>query len=442
MTPFGPYRMKVMTFGFANAPPCFQRYMDKVFVPLLYKGVEIYLDDILMHHKTKSEHVEGVLSVLQCLENAGLYCNLKKCEFHRKKMEFLSVNVSSDGFEMEDKKIADVRDWECPTSVQGVRKFIGFVNFYCQWIPGFADIARPLHNLFQKNQAWQWTENEQHAFKLLKLQVSQAPVLVHADPDRQFRMETDASNYAYGAVLSQKQADNCHHPIGFMSKSMNPTKQNYGIPDKEALAIVKGLQNWRHWLERTKLPIQILTNHKNLEYFTKPRVLNRRQMHWLELLTHYNYEIHYRPGDKNCTANALSRRAELRPLDGEDDKPLCLIPETKFTQIAACEAELTDSDWQELSDVILVALTISDVHILSDVHRLLQDWADRPEGLEWEDGLGWKDGRIWILEDDSLWNKVMGLYHDSPVTGHLGTSGTMELVSRSYWRWNLPNWVK
>ena len=117
MTPFGPYHMKVMTFGFANALPCFQRYMDKVFAPLLYKGVEIYLDDILMHHKTESEHIEGVLSVLQCLKNTGLYCNPKKCEFHQKKMEFLSVNVSSDGFEMEDKKIANVHDWECPTSV-------------------------------------------------------------------------------------------------------------------------------------------------------------------------------------------------------------------------------------------------------------------------------------------------------------------------------------
>ena len=98
---------------------------------------------------------------------------------------------------------------------------------------------------------------------------------MHADPNKQFRMETDASNYAYGAVLSQKQADNCHHLIGFMSKLMNPAEWNYGIPDKEALAIIKGLQNWRHWLKHMKLPIQILTDHKNLEYFAKPWVLNR-----------------------------------------------------------------------------------------------------------------------------------------------------------------------
>ena len=129
---------------------------------------------------------------------------------------------------------------------------------------------------------------------------------MHTDLDKQFRMETNASNYTYGTVLSQKQADNHHHPIGFMSKLMNPTQWNYGIPDKEALTIVKGLQNWRHWLKCTKLPVQILTDHKNLEYFAKPWVLNRWQMCWLELLTHYNYEIHYQPGDKNCTADTLS----------------------------------------------------------------------------------------------------------------------------------------
>ena len=84
---------------------------------------------------------------------------------------------------MEDKKIADVLNWQQPTSVQGVCEFIGFVNFYHQWIPNFADIAQLLHDLFQKNQPWQWTENEHGTFKLLKWQVSQAPVLIHTDLD-------------------------------------------------------------------------------------------------------------------------------------------------------------------------------------------------------------------------------------------------------------------
>ena len=146
-------------------------------------------------------------------------------------------------------------------------------------------------------------------------------------------METNALNYAYGAILLQKQADNQHHPMGFMSKSMTPAKQNYRIPDKEALAIIKGLQNWRHWLKHMKLPVQILTDHKNLKYFMKPWVLDRQQMCWLELLTHYNYEIHYCPRDKNCTTNVLSQCAELRPLDREDEKPLCLIPKLSLLKL-------------------------------------------------------------------------------------------------------------
>jgi hypothetical protein len=114
---------------------------------------------------------------------------------------------------------------------------------------------------------------------------------------------------------------------------MNPVEWNYGILDKEVLAIVKGLQNWRHWLKRTRLPVQILTDHKNLEYFVRPHILNRHQMHWLEMLTHYNYEIHYCPGNKNCAADALSQRAELCLPDGEDDIPQCLIPKASLLNL-------------------------------------------------------------------------------------------------------------
>ena len=143
-------------------------------------------------------------------------------------MEFLGVNISWDGFEMEDKKVADMQDWQHPTSVCSVHKFIGFMNFYCHWILGFANITWPLHNLFQKNQPWQWTENEQATFKVLKPPVSQVPVFMHANSNRQFWMETNISNYAYGAVLSQKQADDHHHLIGFMLKLMDTTEHNYG----------------------------------------------------------------------------------------------------------------------------------------------------------------------------------------------------------------------
>jgi RNase H-like domain found in reverse transcriptase len=111
---------------------------------------------------------------------------------------------------------------------------------------------------------------------MLKEIICAALVLIHADPEERFRVKTDASNYAYGAILSQKgKEDQRNHPVAFFSKSMTPAKRNYGISDKEALAVVKALQHWRHWLEGTQIPLDIITDHKNLEYFTKPRILNQ-----------------------------------------------------------------------------------------------------------------------------------------------------------------------
>jgi len=156
--------------------------MDKVFALLLYKNLENYLDDALNHHPNKTNHIQGVRNTLQYLWEAKLFCNPKKCEFHKPKIKFLGVNISQKGFEMDDKKITTISEWQHPTSVHGVWEFIGFVNFYRRWIPDFSDIARSLHNLFQKNQAWQWTEEEQTAFEILKWRVTQAPVLVHAEP--------------------------------------------------------------------------------------------------------------------------------------------------------------------------------------------------------------------------------------------------------------------
>ena len=151
MTPYGPFCLRVMTFRFANAPLCFQWYMDKVFAPLLYKNLENYLDNVLNHHWNKADHVRGVQDTLQYLWEAGLFCNPKQCKFHQSKIEFLGMDISQNGFKMDEKKTSTITAWECPTSVQGVREFISCVNFFQRWILGFSDIAHPLHNLFQKN---------------------------------------------------------------------------------------------------------------------------------------------------------------------------------------------------------------------------------------------------------------------------------------------------
>ena len=111
---------------------------------------------------------------------------------------------------------------------------------------------------------------------------------------------------------------------------------------------------------------------------------------------------------------------------------MSLISLEQFTGIAACEANLTQEDWEGLVEVFVATLTVSNMDILLETQVLTAEWLDKPEGLDWEDSLGWKQGRIWVLESDELWRKVLRLYHDSPITGHLGMSGTLELVAMSY----------
>jgi hypothetical protein len=155
-------------------------------------------------------------------------------------------------------------------------------------------------------------------------------VLRHANPAQKFILETDASDYAYGAVLLQKGEDRKFHLVAFYSKSMTLVERNYGISDKEALAIIKALQHWCHWLEGTAELIHIITNHCNLEYFKNPHPLNRRQLRWLEQLTHFNYEISYHLGDMNSVMDTLSRMPGLKPEMYEEKRPTMLLDPDHF----------------------------------------------------------------------------------------------------------------
>ena len=328
-----------------------------------------------------------------------------------------------------------IQQWEPPRDVRGVHEFIGFCNFYRRFVKNFAEVARLLHDLTKQGAKWEWGPRQNFAFNTLKDIIIASPVLIHPDPEERFRVETDASNYAYGAVLSQKsKTDHQQHPVAFFSKSMTPVERNYGISDKEALAIVKALQHWRHWLEGTRLPIEILTDHQNLQYFTKPRILNCRQLRWMDLLNHYNYIIQYRPGNKNGAADALSRRRELAPENPEEDEPTTLFPASKFADLAAKTAQLNDQEFIECILAVIQEATLSD----NAIQELIKEAVTQhplPENITLIDGLPYKDDRIYVPDIPEIQRQILRLYHDSPVAGHLGQSGTNELVKRVYY-WN------
>src|SRR4029450_12075025 len=196
----------------------------------------------------------------------------------------------------------------------------------------YSHITRPLHDLTKKENPWHWTSIHQQAFDILKRKFTTAPVLRLPDPTSPFRLECDASKFAYGAVLKQKDSNGMWHPCGFISHSFTPTERNYEIYDRELLAIVSGLKAWRHYLAGSPFPVSVLTDHKNLTYFRQAQNLNRRQARWSLLLSEFNLELHHTPGSQLIQADALSRRPDLSPSE-DDNTDITLLPDNLFVNL-------------------------------------------------------------------------------------------------------------
>ena len=173
-------------------------------------------------------------------------------------------------------------------------------------------VARPLHDLVKKDKKWEWTEKEENAFKELKGRFTKEPVLAAPDIDKKMRMEVDASDYAMGGVLLMECKDGLWRPVAFLSKSLNETEQNYEIHDKEMLAIIRGLEVWRHLLEGAQYKFEIWTDHKNLEYFMKAQKLNRRQARWALYLSRFDFTLKHVAGNNMGKADRLSRRVDWK----------------------------------------------------------------------------------------------------------------------------------
>ena len=158
---------------------------------------------------------------------------------------------------MEKEKVKGVLEWPTPKCVKDIQKFLGLVNYYRQFIENFASIARPLHDLVKKDKKWAWTEKQEKAFRELKERFTKEPVLAAPDIDKKMRIEVNISDYATEGVLSMECGDGLWRPVTYLSKSLNETEQNYEIHDKEMLAIIRGLETWRHLLEGVQSKFEI-----------------------------------------------------------------------------------------------------------------------------------------------------------------------------------------
>ena len=201
----GCFRYKVMPFGLTCAPSVFQRLMDLVLCGLTYETCLVYLDDIIVFSPDFDSHVVRLEEIFQRLRAANLKLHIKKCSLFQQRVHFLGHVLTESGIEVQPEKVSVVQQWPVPRSLTELRSFVGLCSYYRRFIPGFADIAAPLHALTRKNARFSWGTDQDEAFNRLKECLTTAPILGMPRDDGTFYLDTDASDKGVGAVLSQEQ---------------------------------------------------------------------------------------------------------------------------------------------------------------------------------------------------------------------------------------------
>jgi len=191
-------------------------------------------------------------------------------------VEFLVYVISPDGVSMDKSKVKTIQCWATPSSVKDVQCFLGFANFYCQFIKGYSKITTPLTALTCKDKPFSSNPKAHAAFDTLKMAFTSTPVLIHPNLAKPFIVETDASDFALGAILFQSGIDGLLHPVAFYSWKLTSAEINYQVYDKELLTIITTFEQWRPYLAGAQHQVQVLTDHKNLMYFTTTQTLNCR----------------------------------------------------------------------------------------------------------------------------------------------------------------------
>lgn len=300
----GLFHYNRMCFGLVGASATMQRLMDSLFTAEFDNKIFCYVDDIIICTSDFDEHVRLLTKVFEKLKMANLTINMKKSLFCRNELKYLGYVVDRFGLRTDPSKVDVILNFPVPKEVKDVKRFLGMAGWYRRFIHNFSKIARPLTRLTSKKVNFVWSDEANDAFNVLKTALVSAPILRCPDFEKPFYIHTDASSYAIGAVLTQK-SDGCDHPIAYCSRTLNSPETNYSATERELLAVIYALEQYRAYVEGKRC--FIVTDHASLKWFSKLKNPTGRLNRWSCRLSQFNFEIIHRKGKEHVIPDTLSR---------------------------------------------------------------------------------------------------------------------------------------
>ena len=419
----GLYRYKRLNFGTNVASEIFQNLLEEELRDI--PGVKNLHDDILVFGKTRSEHDAALDKCLQRLSEAGLKLNKKKCRFLQEEVSFFGHVYSKDGIKPDPNRINDILNLDRPANIKELRSFLGMLNYCSKFIDDYSTITAPLRELTKKNSRFIWTDSHQSAYDLLKEKLTTAPLMSYFDITRETELCVDASPFGLSAILIQKDEHSNNHVIAYASRSLSQVEQKYCQTEREALAIVWGVEHFHQYLYGSLFTI--VSDHKPLEVIygkanSKPSARIER---WVLRLQPYNFRIRYRDGKEN-PADYMSRHpSKTNRGDQEKYTELYINFITKCAIPSAMTRNeiISETDRDLMSGLLKKAISANnwDDQRLEKYRKLQKEFSIT------NDGIILRGSQIFIPH--KLRNKAIEIAHES----HQGLEKTKLALKEKVW---------
>jgi len=392
-----------------------------IFSDMVERFIKVFMDDFSVFGSCFDECLKNLTLVLRRCEETNLVLNWEKCHFMVQEGIVLGHRISDRGIEVDKAKIQVIEKLPPPTSVKGIRSFLGHAGFYRRFIKDFSKITKPLCNLLEKDAKFDFSEECLKSFNMIKEKLVSAPVVVAPDWNLPFELMCDASDYAVGAVLGQRK-DKTFYVIYYASRTLNDAQLNYATTEKELLAVVFAFEKFRSYLIGSK--VIVYTDHAALRYLFAKKDAKPRLIRWILLLQEFDLEIRDKKGCENVVADHLSRIENLKQTTTEDinekfpDEQLFMVDRT---------AHHMEAPWY-VDYVNFLASNITPPDF--NYHQRKKFFHDLKYYF-WEDPILYRRGAdqiIWRCVQEEEMELILEQCHASPYGGHFGAIKTVAKV--------------